>query len=132
MNLMEYTAHVGATERTVRRWLAADELPGAMLDDRGAWSIPADARRVQRLPAPTDRAQVARNTSGQVTAPATPATLADALAVLPAFLDVETAARLMDVGRHALVSDPMFRAARVGPNGAWRIPAAVVREAAGL
>ena len=41
----EYAAIIGKTERTVRNWLTAGELPNAEQDGRGKWWIPADAVR---------------------------------------------------------------------------------------
>lgn len=44
--LKTYAQRRGVALRTVQRWIAAEELPGAQQDDRGQWWVPLAADRV--------------------------------------------------------------------------------------
>jgi hypothetical protein len=126
----QYAAHHNKTDRTVRRWLKDDLLPGAVLQD-GKWMIPADV-----LPMPTSAPTGSVVTTRAPDPAATPpSTLAGALDQLPAYLTTDQAAHLLGlkpytVARHA----KRWGGERLGgPNGqAWMIPAAAVRTVAGL
>ncbi len=59
MSLDQYADHVGASTRTVMRWLKAGEVPGAQKNEQGAWEIPSSARKTTGGPRPQqERAQV--------------------------------------------------------------------------
>jgi len=125
-----YAQHVGASERSVRRWLAEGELPAAR-QVAGRWEIPADAVRVQRL---DGRAlEGALRTSGELVEVPTTTSLVGALQVLPVMLDVETAAQLLGVSAYAVRQHAdELGGRRWGPNGALVIPQSALRELAGL
>ena len=126
----QYAAHHNKTDRTVRRWLKDDLLPGAVLQD-GKWMIPADV-----LPMPTSQPTgIVATTRAPDPAAAPPSTLAGALDTLPAYLDVETAAQLLGIKARTVARNAQrWGGERVGgENGqAWMIPAAAVRKVAGL
>ena len=124
-----YAAHHGKSDRTVQRWLADGLLPGAQRTREG-WLIPAD---VLPMPDPPGAGTVAR--TGAPVSVAPPATLAGALDVLPAYLTVERAADLLGINpRTVRRNATRWHGERIGgENGqAWMIPAAAVRQVAGL
>lgn len=124
LTLGEYAARHDKSTRTVQRWLEAGALPGAQLVD-GRWRIPADV-----LPMTEGAGTVA---TSRAPSPTPLATLAGALDVRPAYLDVPTAAELLGISAYAVHARiERYRGERCGDNGAWMIPAAVVREIAGL
>ena len=128
MTRAQYAAHHGKSDRTVQRWLERELLPGAQLG-RDGWRIPADVLPIFDDPAP--RAVATR------TPPASqaPATLAGALDVLPAYLDVPTAANLLGVNeRTVLRHAARWDGEKIGGDSgrAWMIPASAVRRVAGL
>jgi len=123
--------HVDA--RTVQRWCKDGEVPGAVKTSRG-WHIPDDAMRITPLPGtdvtPSRRDVVAdapsrRDDVGD--------TLAGALSVLPGFLTLEQASRLLGipVSRIRLHAE-RFGVEPVGVRGAPMVPACVVRAVAGI
>ena len=142
----------GLSVRTVRRWLAAGELPTATKTG-DVWSIPANAERVPgagNAMAPvaaglTDAvaagaALMRQQRQGQQLATAAPATpsLAGELDTLPAYLHLEDAARLLGVDPYVIVRNAdHFGAVRwgeltAGKRRSWLVPAATVRQIAGL
>jgi hypothetical protein len=126
-----YAEHVGASERSVRRWLADDELPAAR-QVGGRWEIPADAVRVQRLDERAALEPVQRSSGVSVEVRAS-TSLAGALEVLPVMLDVETAAQLLGVSPYAVRQHAdELGGRRWGPNGALVIPQSALRALAGL
>ncbi|GIG21759.1 hypothetical protein Cch01nite_24830 [Cellulomonas chitinilytica] len=124
-----YAEHVGASERSVRRWLADGELPAAELVAR-RWEIPADAVRVQRLP------EAVADVSRDAVAPRAPrpaTTLVGALETLPIYVDVDTAAQLLGISPYAVRRHAdELGGRRWGLNGALVIPQSALRELAGL
>ncbi len=133
VTLEAYCEHVGTTERTVRRWLAADELPDARKLD-GAWTIPLDARRVPKTAA--DVVTLPR----QVTP--TPDNAIDTLDrvlprildAAPSFLSIDEAAQLLGISRHAILTPrgrDYFGVVPFGPNGSHVIPLAKIKEIRG-
>jgi hypothetical protein len=63
LTISEYAAHVGAHPRTIKTWLANEELPGAAKDPfTSEWRIPRDTIRQKKAP----------ETNGVATTPAAP------------------------------------------------------------
>jgi len=127
MTRAQYAAHHGKSDRTVQRWLERELLPGAQLTREG-WRIPADVLPI--FDAEPDRAVATTRTP-----PGQPATLAGALDVLPAYLDVPTAANLLGINeRTVLRHAARWDGEKIGGDSgrAWMIPAATVRRVAGL
>jgi hypothetical protein len=112
------------SDRQVKRWLADDELPGAVKDESGRWLIPADAtRRPQLRPLPTS---------------STPSTLArvDArpvpLDALPSFLTVEQASLVLGISRYAIESHrDYFDVVPFGAHGSHVVPLATIKRIRG-
>lgn len=147
----EYAKARGVSTRTVERWLKANRLEDAVkVND--AWLIPAGAvpddtaaARAERAAHPTppnvgpDRGArpgsgVAVRQAGAVPAlPAAPPTLAELLAVLPAYLPLATAARMLGVTQRAILENPgHFDTQPFGPGDSIRVPKHVIIKAAGL
>ncbi|WP_332065028.1 hypothetical protein [Agromyces sp. CCNWLW203] len=125
LTLEGYIAHSGKTERTVRRWLADDELPGAKKRPDGAWMIPADAVRTIGH---AGRDVVSIGGDSQVTAPVSLTSLLDEQ---PALLPLDVAARLLGTSEYSIKSNrDMFDVRRIGRG--LVVPQRVVRELAGL
>jgi hypothetical protein len=125
LTLTEYAARHDKSTRTVQRWLDRGALPGAVMVE-GRWAIPADV-----LPLRDAAGTVA--TTGAPAGVAPPATLAGALDTLPAYLTIERAAQLLGISPYAVRTHiARFCGERVGPAGAWMVPASVVRQVAGL
>jgi hypothetical protein len=130
----------GVHERTVQRWATDGELPGATKGPDKRWYIPADAMRITPLPGttPADMSPTRRDVA--VVADTSPTrrdvggdTLADALAVLPAFLTLEQASRLLGVPPVRIKENPeRFGAEPVDERRQLMVPARIVREIAGL
>jgi hypothetical protein len=103
--------------RTVRRWLDAGEIPGAR-KVKGKWAIPESALRQ----APTSAVATVTPPPDTV-ATARPVTMADALATLPVFVDMDVASRLLGITAHAIKAHPdYFGLVRYGHRGAWVMP----------
>jgi excisionase family DNA binding protein len=133
MTQEEYAAHVGASDRTVRRWLDAGKLPAARKVGR-AYMIPADslplAQRTPDVSANRPVSAIRTPDTGQVTA----ASGVQVGGPVPILLAVDHVAALFGITTHAVVA--MIHAGelagyRRGPNGAWRVPMAEVRRLAG-
>jgi hypothetical protein len=135
----------GVTLRTVERWLGDGELPEAVKDSRGRWSIPADAMRQQPLPG-TDMSPSRRGVTGPTRTDMSPSrrdmsapdSLTAALDQLPALLSLEQASRVLGIPvsvvreqANQLQARPWGRR-RANGERALVIPARVVRELAGL
>ena len=146
LTVAQYAEHRGKTIRTVRRWLADPQLVEALgavqLEDR-TWMIPADAeptveQRAAVVGLPTSA--VARNTQqptsrdvSRVSRPTTPATLEQLLQLEPAYLDLETASRLLGVPVRAIRRNrEAFGAVPYGDRGRLVVPQAIVRRVAGV
>jgi predicted DNA-binding transcriptional regulator AlpA len=121
LTLPAYAQMVDATERTVQRWLAAGELPGAVKDERGRWLIPATTQRNPGTDITTTRPTTSYDMS--------PVERVDAL---PSFLRLEHAAELLGISRHAILNHrEYFDVVPFGPNGAHVIPLATIRRIRG-
>lgn len=77
--------------RTVKRWLADDELPGAYKDERGQWQIPADAVRT-----PRESGQIVQLGPRDVYVPPAPPVPVN-LDTFPTMLTLQEAERLLNV-----------------------------------
>jgi hypothetical protein len=142
MNPAQYAEHVGVQTRTVERWLAAGELPGADKVN-GRWHIPADTARQIKLngnshtPTPDMSADMTPTRRSDVGVSVPGVTLAEALDKLPAFLTLAQASRLLGVSPLRITENPdRFEAERVGRLGSGgrslMVPARVVRQIAGI
>lgn len=117
-------------------------MPGAVKHLDGGWQIPSDAMRIKPLPGtdttttPTRRdsvAVVADTTTRRDSVGDVGATLAAALSVLPAFLTLEQASRLLGIPQARIEDNAeRFDAEPVGPWRRLMVPARVVREIAGI
>lgn len=129
VSLAQYSELHGVTDRTVKRWLAGNELPGAYKDGRGAWQIPKDAVRTipdesaQQGMVPAPRAEV---TPTQYDAPAP---VAPAIPAGRTFFTAAEAAALMScpelvISEYAVKKHrEYYHAIDSGPNGAIIVPA---------
>lgn len=134
----------GVSLRSARRYLSNDALRGAE-KRQGAWYIPAETTPPtpgsHTRPAGTELAHqgpAAAPAPRQARAGAEP-TLEGSLATQPAYLDLETAARLLGVEPGVITRNPeLFGAQRLGERAAnrgrraWLVPQATVRTTAGL
>lgn len=131
LTLAAYMAETGASERTVRRWLADGRLPGARMVGR-QWMIPADTMPLPDPPAIRDLADLGRATGVRSTEVVT------THGTGPAFwFTVDDLVTMWAplVSRHAIKA--MIRAGEIkayprGPGGAWIVPASEARRVAGL
>jgi hypothetical protein len=137
----EYADLQGISFRSVKRYLAEEELPGAIFYDK-KWLIPADAERSQH------KELVVRNgTEVQVHAvqggSSTPLgtmkdyskmpTLEQALDHQTAYVTVEEAANLMGITEYAIRNHPEeYGVVPRGRHGGAVVPQAVIRKIAGL
>jgi len=149
LNLEQYRAAVGAasggnppSERTVRRWIADDRMPGLELAADGSWLIPADAEPGAKgaHPRPQQRSSHVAPSQAvdRVTAaaparrPAVP-TLPALLAEQPAYLDLDTASQLLGIPVRAIRRNrDHFGAVPFGDRGRLVVPQSVVRAIAGV
>jgi hypothetical protein len=122
--------------RTVQRWCKNGEIPGAVKTSTG-WQLPADAMRITPLPG-TDVSATRRDTVGVVADIPTRRddvgdTLAGALSVLPAFLTLEQASRLLGIPESSIRRRAReFEIRPLGVHGRLMMPARVVRAFAGI
>src|SRR3954454_17938572 len=93
-----YAERHGRSYRTVQRYLEAGQLPGAVKIGK-RWQIPADALPLEDTTPPAPTGGRALTTTTRTHAPAT---LAAALDVQPAYLDVDTAAQLLGITAYAV------------------------------
>ena len=133
LTLEGYMYRTGVTERTVRRWLAAGELPGARMI-AGAWAIPADAKRTP--PKPTGEVvTLTRQETGHH--PAGTQRPAFDLDQLPSFLTLEQAAHLLSsadlkISPYAIAKNrDYFDVVPFGPNGSLVVPLATIKRIRG-
>lgn len=145
MSVSEYAAHVGVHPRTVKRWLANDELPDASKDPfNSEWRIPPTAHRVMRAPAdvlPFGGAEQPQPWTGEMVLhqqalPAQerePSRLED-LAEEPTFLPVHDAAIYLGIPQAQILDNPeTFEVMYLGVKGKGgkptpRVPKRVIRQ----
>lgn len=137
MNIDEYAEHVGANPRTVRRWLAADQVPGAVREAHGRtwrWWIPAEA--VPVLPQSSPPARPSAQDAGAVRLVDNAPVLSSGLPPRLLFTVEEVAVLLgPHVSSYAIIEmikAGELRAMRRGPRGAYLVPLSELREIAGL
>ena len=121
----QYADRVSKTERTIKRWLADDELPGAYQDERGRWMIPAEAERRTRA---GDVVPMTR----PMTRPTTD--LVEKIDTLPSFLTIDQAAQVLGISRHAILTPrgrEYFDVVPFGPNGSHVVPLATIKKIRG-
>lgn len=131
----QYATANKIAERTVKRWLADGELPGAIKDERGRWLIPTEAERttadVVTLPRPMTRAttDVMVSHPSHATLAAGPGPLLD---TLPSFLTIEQTAQILGVSRHAIITHrDYFGVVPFGANGSLVVPLATIKRIRG-
>jgi len=132
-------AHIHRVDaRTVQRWCKAGEVPGAVKLPDGGWQIPADAMRIKPLPG-TDVTPTSSRRDGVVGPDITSRrddvgdTLAGALSVLPAFLTLEQASRLLGIPAARIKENPeRYEAEPVDVFRRLMVPARIVRDIAGI
>jgi len=120
-----YAELVDVAERTVKRWLADDELPGAVKDERGRWLIPSG---VERVPRTGDVVQLQLRDVEPISYQA-PAPTVEAL---PSFLTLDDAAAILGISRHAIATHrDYFGVVPFGPNGSLVVPLATIKRIRG-
>lgn len=125
----QYANRIGKTERTVKRWLADGELPGAYQDERGRWMIPVDAERTASndlvtLPRPMTRPMTVEISHGH----------APLIDTLPSFLSIDEASAVLGISRHAILTPrgrDYFDVVPFGANGSLVIPLATIKRIRG-
>lgn len=126
VGVAEFAAIQGKTERTVRMWLNNDEVPGAVRNDRGVWSIPRTAMRQPRSLEAEREAAAVEKVRGDLT-------VSDVLAAHPAFVSVDVAAALLGITPYAVRTHAAELDARPwGDNGATVIPQSAIRRVLGI
>ena len=109
--------------RTVRRWLAADRISGAVKLG-GRWNIPRDAA-VREDPGQDMRVLV-HDWAASRTARVTVAAVLD---TLPVLVPLDTAAELLGTTVHAMRGNPdYFHLCRLGPRGRYAMPKYRIRQ----
>lgn len=128
----QYAEHHGLSERTVKRYLAAGELPGAMKNEHNQWQIPAHVERT--LP---QQHQVALVQPSEIE-PAHHSLEFDDAPRRRTFYTADEAAELMSspemkiTGYAVRKHREYFHAVDAGPNGQIIVPAARIRELKGM
>lgn len=126
LTVKQYAEAVGVSDRTVKRWLDADELPGAYQDARGWWWIPAETTRT---PARSDLAPARAPAPAPVPARAPAPPNLDAL---PSFLTMDQSAALLGISRHAITTRPdYFDLIPAGAAGALVMPLGTLKRIRG-
>jgi hypothetical protein len=135
LTVRQFAQRHGVAVRTVERWQEDGHLSGVVRLDSGNLipdqPRPAIGRRAAAAPEPLEQRALA------VPAPAAleqgPRNLAEALALLPAFLTLEDAARLLGIPVVRIKENPeRFAAEPVDDRRQLMVPARVVREVAGI
>lgn len=148
LTVAQWATARGASERSVMRWLADGEIPGAEKVD-GRWNLPANAHRIRREDklSPTDKARqegaqqaiVQTFSNPGVLGALAPSTvpmeekLLEALGGRTAYLSVEEASTFLGISEYAIRRNAArFHLEPVGPNGAMMVPQRVIRRIAGV
>ena len=162
LSLRGYSEYTGKHERTVKRWLADHELPGAYQDNNGRWLIPASAVRTPHVE-PANGAGTVLTLNGhrqdgpsvhvaegravlswpQEQQPVEHATLVDAqVERLPTLMTLDEALAVLNYGRpeddplvtrHGLINNAeFFGVVKVGAMGKYLMPLATIKKLRGL
>ena len=151
LSLADYSERAGVNARTVKRWLASDELPGAIKDPfTGAWRIPATATRMVQArtdgPAGGFGSEMAVHDAATAAAGGLDAgalvqlmaamnanraeaepTRLDDLEELPAMLTVAQAAEFLGVPQAQILAHrDVFKVMDVGVNASPRVPKSTI------
>lgn len=117
--------------RTVRRWLDAGRIPGAV-KVAGKWSLPADAIVSDPLPGVMDTVKDTAPAGGAVARSAASLTVPGVLAPLPVMVPLDTASRVLGVSEYTMRRHAdYFELQRMGERGAYVMPKARIRELEG-
>lgn len=142
--IADYAEHAGVHPRTVKRWLAENELPGATKDSfSGEWRIPVDATRrpapvwtskaelavtEQHLPAPAGTEMVWHQPQPQPADAGEPTRL-ESLAEEATFLTVPEAAYYLGIPQKQILANAeLFEVMTVGFDSSPRVPKRVIRK----
>lgn len=145
LTLNEYAESVGVHPRTVKRWLAADEVPAARRDPfTKEWRFPVGASRQIRAvsDAPTGSEVAVSGANGAMMAPPAHAwyphpgevledepTRLDMLDEESAFLTVERASKFLGVPQAQIRSNPEeFDLKPFGIGGSLMVPKSTIRK----
>ena len=135
----DYAQAIGASERSVKRWLADDQLPGAVMVN-GKWMIPSETVRqvpLEIVSPAENRAGVAGSAleapqAFTAAALAKSPTLADYLAHEPAYVPLATASRYLGISEYAIRQRrEEFQLEDFGAGGSTVMPVGVIRTIAG-
>ncbi|QKY80433.1 DNA binding protein [Microbacterium phage PoRanda] len=123
-----FAAQRKVATRTVRRWLDAGRVPGAVKVGN-KWSLPADAIVQDALPGVMDTvkdtAPVALRAAAELTVPTV-------LAPLPVMVPIATAAQVLGVSEYTMRRNAdYFELQRMGEHGSYVMPKARIRELEG-
>lgn len=144
LSLSQYATAHNVSTRTVKRWLADDELPGAEKDPfTNEWRIPAHATRqlkprTEEPRPPTGTAVEQHIFHGRSQIQPVPElaglepSLRDDLDDETAYLSIDEASRYLGIPQAQIRQNAeRFQLEPVGTNGSMRVPQRVVREIAG-
>ncbi len=150
VGINEYAAANNVSTRTVKRWLADNELPGAEKDPfTGAWRIPLHAvRQLRALPAdhtqPQTHSEVGpaggqlielmqRQGGMMLQQPSQlEPSLREDLDDEPGYLTLAAASRYLGIPQAQILANAeKFGVEHVGTNGSARVPQRIVRRIAG-
>jgi hypothetical protein len=151
LSVAEYASAKGVSTRSVKRWLADDQLPGAEKDPfTGEWRIPRHAvRQLQATSAeqakPGDHSEVSRALLaglgngaeilpwGAPPAPAPEPTLRERLDDETGYLSIEEAAEYLGIPQAQIRGNAeRFGLEPVGTNGSMRVPQRIIRRVMGV
>ena len=152
VDIETYAGIVGATDRTVRRWLGNGEVPGAQRDITGKWEIPAGS--VRRAKTPDEVRAFREGETGLVNAaehsevgvpatypstemtlsgPVTEPTLVQSLDDETGYLSISDASHYLGIPQAQILANAeRFDLAPVGVNGSMRVPQRIIRRVRGI
>lgn len=140
LTLAQYADQHNVSERTVKRWLSADELPGATKNEHGAWQIPSHAQRT--VPAGEGQTTLALRPEQNVTAvqydPPAPMPAVREIPAGRTFFSAAEAAELMSCPELRITAYAIkkhreyYHGVEAGPNGMIVVPAYRILQLKGL
>ncbi|AXC36016.2 helix-turn-helix DNA binding domain protein [Microbacterium phage Loca] len=126
-----FAAQRKVATRTVRRWLDAGRVPGAV-KVAGKWSLPADAIVQDALPGVMDTVKDTPVSIDRRQHAGSELTVPGVLAPLPVMVPLDTAARVLGVSEYTMRRNAdYFELQRMGENGSYVMPKARIRELEG-